>query len=148
MTIFDELRDGLVTRSPEETESVGTRLAEALPDNTALALSGDLGSGKTTLVRGLARGLGITGNVTSPTYTIYTVYQGRRQLLHLDAYRLSDAAELDSLTIDEFLNPPFLLVVEWPENIPAFLEDYPACWLELSILLDHGHRLRLRQSDF
>jgi len=143
MTIFAELSRGLVSASAEETEALGARLAAALPDNTALALRGDLGTGKTTLVRGLARGLGVRANVTSPTYTIYTIYPGARQLLHMDAYRLHAAAELEHLAIGELLRPPFLIAVEWPERIPGFFADYPTRWLELSIQPDHRHQIRL-----
>lgn len=143
MDVLDELKGGLTTGSPEETEALGARLAMALPENSAVALSGDLGSGKTTLVRGMARGLGISHAVTSPTYTIYTCYAGERQLLHMDAYRLGDAHELESLTIEEFLQPPYLIAVEWPENIPGFFADYPTIRLQLELLPDHRHSIRL-----
>ena len=144
MDILNALQSGLITASAEETEQVGSRLAAALPEDAALALSGDLGSGKTTLVRGLARGLGIPASVTSPTYNIYSIYKGRRMLLHMDAYRLSDAHELESLSLEEFLRPPFLIVVEWPEHVPQFFETWTTYWLDLSILPDHRHRISLR----
>jgi tRNA threonylcarbamoyladenosine biosynthesis protein TsaE len=143
MDVLEELKNGVITASPEETEALGARLAVALPENSAVALSGDLGSGKTTLVRGIARGLGISHAVTSPTYTIYTAYAGERQLLHMDAYRLSDAHELDSLTIEEFLKPPYLIAVEWPGHIPGFFEDYPTTRLSLELLPDHRHRIAI-----
>ena len=143
MDILKALEKGVVTTSAHETEELGEHLARALPENSALALQGDLGSGKTTLVRGIARGLGIKADVTSPTYTIYTTYEGDRQLLHMDAYRLSDAHQLDTLTIDEFLKPPYLLVVEWPDHIPGFFADYRTCFLKLEILKNHAHRIVL-----
>ncbi len=143
MTIFAELGRGVVTASAAETEALGARLAAALPANVALALRGDLGTGKTTLVRGLARGLGVRAAVTSPTYTIYTIHAGARQLVHMDAYRLRSAAELDALAIPELLRPPFLIAVEWPEHVPGFFADYPTHWLELTIQPDHRHRIRL-----
>jgi len=145
MSILDELSAGMVTSSAAETEVLGMRLAAVLPENSALALSGELGTGKTTLVRGIARGLGITASVTSPTYTIYTIYKGTRHLVHMDAFRLSSAHDLDSLTLDEFLVPPFLLVVEWPEHIPGFFADYPTCRLQLSIGPDHRHHIRIKK---
>lgn len=143
MAILEELKEGILTNSPEETEALGCALASSLSKNVAIALSGDLGTGKTTFVRGLARGLGIQSAVTSPTYTVYTTYTGDRQLLHMDAYRLSDAHDLDSLTIDEFLEPPFVIAVEWPENIPGFFEDYPTFRIKMEILPDHRHRVTL-----
>ncbi|MEX0323033.1 MAG: tRNA (adenosine(37)-N6)-threonylcarbamoyltransferase complex ATPase subunit type 1 TsaE [Puniceicoccaceae bacterium] len=141
--MLEQLKEGILTNTPEETEAVGAALAGELPENVAVALSGDLGTGKTTLVRGIARGLGIQSSVTSPTYTVYTIYEGDRQLLHMDAYRLSDAHELDSLTIDEFLVPPYLIAVEWPEHIPGFFEEYPTYRLSLELLPDHRHRIKL-----
>ena len=144
MTILDRLSGrGLATASAEETEAIGVELANTLPENCALALSGDLGSGKTTLVRGIALGLGIRVPVTSPTYNIYTLYQGTRQLLHMDAYRISGAHDLDSLTIEEFLRPPFLIAAEWPENIPGFFGDYITFRMEMELLADHRHGLRI-----
>ena len=122
---------------------MGRTLASALPDNCALALSGNLGTGKTTLVKGLAEGLGITNAVTSPTYTIYSLYSGTRQLLHMDAYRLHDASQLEALALEDFLRPPFLVAVEWPENIPPFFDEFPTFRLQLKILPDLQHHLTL-----
>ena len=143
MTILHDLRKGLRTASPEETEALGEALVADLPENAAIALSGDLGTGKTTLVRGLARGLGIDAAVTSPTYNIYTIYNGNRQLVHMDAYRLTGREALESLTIEEFLKSPFLIAVEWPENIPGFFEDYPTLRIRLDLMPDRLHEIRL-----
>jgi len=143
MSLLENLESGIVTDSPEATEAVGERLAGLLPENCTIALQGDLGSGKTTLVRGIARGLGITANVTSPTYTIYTIYTGNRQLLHMDAYRLSNAHDLDSLTISEFLEEPWMMVVEWPDHIEEFFAGYTTFWIQLKLMPDHRHELKL-----
>jgi tRNA threonylcarbamoyladenosine biosynthesis protein TsaE len=144
MTIFDELKSGILSASPAETEDVGARLAAATPADTALALHGDLGAGKTTLVRGIARGLGVAGAVTSPTYNIYTLYQGSsRQLLHVDAYRLHDARDLDNLALEDFLLPPFLIAVEWPGHVRGFLGGFPTRHIRLLITPDHRHLIRL-----
>ncbi|HSH09774.1 MAG TPA: tRNA (adenosine(37)-N6)-threonylcarbamoyltransferase complex ATPase subunit type 1 TsaE, partial [Oceanipulchritudo sp.] len=67
-----------------------------------------------------------------------------RQLVHMDAFRLSNSHDLDSLTLDEFLVPPYLLVVEWPEHIPGFFADYPTYRLQLSIRPDHRHFIQLK----
>lgn len=143
MTIFDDLRAGVRTSSALETEALGQRLATALPDNVLLALYGDLGSGKTTLVRGIARGLGIDQPVTSPTYAIFSLHQGRRQLLHMDAYRLSGDADLEALALEDFLRPPFLIALEWPDIVPALLHDFPVYALSLRLLPDQSHLLQL-----
>lgn len=144
MTILPELRQGRVSDSPAHTRAIGRALAAALPENCALALSGNLGTGKTTLVKGLAEGLGITRAVTSPTYTIYSLYSGTRQLLHMDAYRLGNSSQVETLSLEDFLRPPFLIAVEWPENIPAFFDEFPTFRLHLEILPDLRHRLLLQ----
>ena len=107
MSILEQLRAGVITTSAEAMQALAVELALVLPDDTTLALHGDLGVGKTTFVQGLARGLGITEPVTSPTFTLYTLHRGPRHLLaHLDAYRLTDAAQLDALMLDDFLISP------------------------------------------
>ncbi len=113
---LERLRAGVRTTSGEETRQLGHELAAHLPDDTVLALYGDLGTGKTTFISGLAAGLGITRPVTSPTYNIYNLYRGTRQLIHLDAYRLEQAGETDGLMLEDLLESPWLLAVEWPER--------------------------------
>ncbi len=79
-----------------------------------------MGAGKTTLVQGLAEGLGVVGPVASPTYQLYHVHRGRdRQLVHLDAYRLAGPEEVEGLLLEETLTSPWLLVAEWPERLPT-----------------------------
>ncbi len=123
MNIFAKLEVGIATNSAEETQALAVELAQALPAEAILGLHGNLGVGKTTFVQGLARGLGITESITSPTFTIFNIHRGAegRSLIHLDAYRLTDAAQLDALMLEDFLNPPYYLAVEWPENIAAWL---------------------------
>ena len=144
MNICAELRAGVVTKSAEQTRALAAELARALPADTTLALHGDMGVGKTTFVQGLAQGFGVTGHVTSPTFAIYSVYQGReRRLVHLDAYRLENERQIEALLLDEFLVSPYCLAVEWPEKIgPALPAD--AWQLELSITDGERHRLVLR----
>lgn len=101
----------------EQTAALGARLARGLPDRGSLHLHGDLGAGKTTLVRGLLQALGHAGPVRSPTYTLVEPYRldGGRQLFHLDLYRLADPEELELLGLRELTAEGFLLV-EWPER--------------------------------
>ncbi len=144
MSIFDKLRAGVVTSSAEESRTVAMQFAMNLPTTCTLALHGELGVGKTTFVQGLARGFGITAQVTSPTFNIYTVHRGSfRTLVHLDAYRLETSAQIDSLLIEDFLNPPWCLAVEWPEKIAAWLPAN-ALHLDLGITPDERHTIRLR----
>lgn len=141
--IFDKLRAGAITGSAAETQALAAEFAAALPLDVTLALHGDLGVGKTTFVQGLARGLGVTDPVTSPTFTIFTLHRGARTLVHLDAYRLTGAAQLDALMLEDFLVPPYCLAVEWPENIAAWLPA-DTLHLDLGIAPDKRHTLKLR----
>ncbi|MDE3084317.1 MAG: tRNA (adenosine(37)-N6)-threonylcarbamoyltransferase complex ATPase subunit type 1 TsaE, partial [Verrucomicrobiota bacterium] len=143
MTIFEKLRAGASTTSAEETRALGAELAALLPEDTTLALYGGLGVGKTTFVQGLARGFGIKESVTSPTFTIFTPHrapnpdrrnraESGRTLIHLDAYRLDDWRQVETLMLDDFLVSPWCLAVEWPENIAAWLPA-DALYLTLDI---------------
>ena len=144
MNIFDRLRAGVVTASAEESQNVAAEFAAALPATCTLALHGDLGVGKTTFVQGLARGFGLIEPVTSPTFNIYTVHPSSvRTLVHLDAYRLETAAQIDALLIEDFLHPPWCLAVEWPEKIASWLPA-DAHHLDLGITPDECHTIRLR----
>ena len=105
----------LQTNSAMETRAFGESLAQQLTSGDVLLLEGDLGAGKSELTRGIARGLGITGYVTSPSFTILQVHQGGRlPLYHFDWYRLSSAEELYELSMDEYLYDEGVAVVEWP----------------------------------
>ncbi len=142
-SIFAQLRAGVTTSSADATQALATAFAAALPPDATLALHGDLGVGKTTFVQGLARGFGVTEPVTSPTFTIFTLHRGTRTLIHLDAYRLDCAAQLDSLMLEDFLTTPYCLAVEWPGNIAAWLPP-TTLHLDLGIAADERHTLRLR----
>lgn len=119
MSILDKLASGIETTSPEETYRVARELAATLPDEAVLTLEGDLGAGKTTFVKGLAQAWSIQEEVTSPTFNIYNLYQGERQLAHMDAYRLEESPEIwDELMLEELVFPPFCLAIEWPSKLP------------------------------
>ncbi|MDI1335995.1 MAG: tRNA (adenosine(37)-N6)-threonylcarbamoyltransferase complex ATPase subunit type 1 TsaE [Lacunisphaera sp.] len=144
MNICDNLRQGITTESAAQTRALAAELAAALPADATLALHGDMGVGKTTFVQGLAQGLGVHEQVTSPTFAIYSVYQGAaRRLVHLDAYRLENERQIEPLLLEEFLISPWCLAVEWPEKTGAWLP--PEAWhLTLSIVEGDKHRLVLR----
>ena len=144
MTILEKLKRGVTTGSAEQTRKLAAALVAALPPDTTLALHGDMGVGKTTFVQGLAHGLSVHEQVTSPTFAIYSVYQGAtRRLVHLDAYRLDNEAQLEPLLLEEFLISPFCLAVEWPEKTGAWLPK-DAWHLTLSIVDGDRHRVQLR----
>lgn len=142
-SICARLRAGVVTAAAEETRALAAEFAATLPPDSTLALHGNLGVGKTTFVQGLARGLGITDAVTSPTFNIFTLHRGPTTLVHLDAYRLETARQVDDLLLSDFLVSPWCLAVEWPEKIADWLPP-GTLHLELGIASDERHTLRLR----
>lgn len=145
MNIFAKLEAGVATASAAETQRLARELAAALPRDCTLALHGDLGVGKTTFVQGLAEGFGIQEMVTSPTFTIFTLHRGsRRNLVHLDAYRLDDARQMDSLMLEDFLSSPYCLAIEWPEKIADWIPKN-AFHLALCILGSEQHGIRLEK---
>ena len=114
-----------ITTSPNETEAVGEALGKVLKSGTILAYEGDLGAGKTAFTRGLARGLGATDMVTSPTYTIVNEYlSGRMPLFHFDMYRLSSSDDLWDIGWEDYLDRGGVCAVEWSENVADAL-GYP-----------------------
>ena len=112
-----------ITNSPAETEAVGAALGNVLKPGTILAYRGDLGAGKTAFTRGLARGLGCTDLVTSPTYTIVNEYlSGRLPLFHFDMYRLASSDDLWDIGWEDYLERGGVCAVEWSENVEDALE--------------------------
>ena len=113
-----------ITNSPEETEKVGAALGKILSPGTVLAYRGDLGAGKTAFTRGLARGLGYSEPVTSPTYTIVNEYLGGRlPLFHFDMYRLRSSDDLWDIGWEDYLERGGVCAVEWSENVADAMED-------------------------
>jgi tRNA threonylcarbamoyladenosine biosynthesis protein TsaE len=110
------------TASPSETEAVGERLAAELAPGDVVLVSGDLGAGKTTLIRGAVRALGVTEPVTSPTFTIGQTYAGRIPVSHLDLYRLSDLGQEDPALLEDYLTPQSVSFIEWPGAAEPWLE--------------------------
>jgi tRNA threonylcarbamoyladenosine biosynthesis protein TsaE len=108
----------------KDTEDLGRRLAQAVLPGLRIHLSGELGSGKTTLVRGFLRGLGYTGKVKSPTYTLVEPYIFENMTVyHFDLYRIENAAELESMGYREYPGPHAICLVEWPERARAYLGE-------------------------
>jgi len=102
------------TASAQETEALGAELAGRLEPGDVVLISGDLGAGKTTFVRGAARALGVEGPVTSPTFTIGHLLSGRVEVAHLDLYRLASLEGEDPQLLDDYLTPERIGFVEWP----------------------------------
>ena len=113
----------IITKCEKETELAGERFGAAVPDGAVVAMYGELGSGKTAFVRGMARGMGIDCRVSSPTFTIVNEYLGERELIHFDMYRLASADELWDIGWEDYLARGAVCAVEWSENIPFGLPD-------------------------
>ncbi len=113
-----------ITNSPRETEELAQKLAASLRPGTVIAYKGDLGAGKTAFTRGLARGLGISDPVTSPTYTIVNEYlSGKMPLFHFDMYRLSSSDDLFDIGWEDYLERGGVCAVEWSENVADAMEN-------------------------
>ena len=121
----------MYTKNEDELVAFGEKLGTLLEKNDVLILTGELGAGKTTFTKGLAKGLGINQMIKSPTYTIVREYEGRLPLYHLDVYRIEGDA--DSIDLDEFLFGSGVTVIEWGHLLG---EALPADYLELEILKD------------
>ena len=123
----------VTSHSQDETADVGRQLASTLAPGSVLLLIGDLGAGKTALVRGLAEGLGVRPEeVSSPTFTLIQEYRGGRvPLIHVDLYRLDDAREIDELGLEE-LGLNSVLAIEWAEKLPRPIAD------AIEVRIDHG----------
>ena len=135
------------TNSPAETEAVGAALGAILPAGTILAYRGDLGAGKTAFTRGLARGLGYTEPVTSPTYTIVNEYLGGRlPLFHFDMYRLRSADDLWDIGWDDYLDRGGICAVEWSENVDEAMEN--AVYVTIEKTGEESRRITIEGGDF
>jgi len=117
-------KEQILSKSPEETKAFGKRLAKTLHKGDILCLFGDLGSGKTTLIKGIAQGLGVNETkVNSPTFVLLNIYEGARTLYHFDLYRLEDLKGISSIGYDEFLYGNGVSVIEWADRLGEFLPD-------------------------
>ena len=135
--------------SPAETEAIGAALACRLMPGDVITYRGALGAGKTAFTRGLARGLGISEPVTSPTYTIVNEYlDGRLPLFHFDMYRLSDSDELFDLGWEDYLARNGVCAVEWSENVADVLEDPITVTIERDPSDDNRRRITITGGRF
>lgn len=120
-----------LSHSPEETEQLGEQLGRTLRPGSVVAYRGDLGMGKTAFTRGLARGLGCTCRVTSPTFTIVNEYSGVLPLFHFDMYRLDSSDELFDIGWEDYLSRGGVCAVEWSERVEDALPD-DTLWVSIA----------------
>ncbi len=133
-----------IAADERETMALGERFAAGLGSGDVIALTGGLGAGKTHFCKGLARGLGYEGEVTSPTFALVHEYRGGQlPVFHFDLYRLGSEEELLGIGWDEFLDEPGVLVVEWADLYPQLLPG-GTCWLDFEALPDGGRRILAR----
>ena len=136
-----------LTNSPSETESIGAALGKIVPPGTILAYRGGLGAGNTAFTRGLARGLGCTDMVTSPTYTIVNEYlTGRLPLFHFDMYRLASSDDLWDIGWEDYLERGGVCAVEWSENVADAMEE--AVFVTIEKLDADARRITVEGGDF
>jgi tRNA threonylcarbamoyladenosine biosynthesis protein TsaE len=114
------------THSPEETQQLGVQLAKRLNPGDVLVLTGEIGAGKTTLVQGIAKGLGVeSGSVASPTFVLVREYPGRMPIYHADLFRLDHLPDAEMLGLDEYYESDGVTLIEWGRQIPGALpEDF------------------------
>jgi len=126
--------------SVKKTLEFGERLAHTLQGGDVLALTGELGAGKTLLTRGIASGLGITAEqVTSPTFTLIQTYEGRLPVIHVDLYRLEDPSAILQLGLEDYFTPQNIVIIEWADRLLQILPpDY------LALHLEHGDTETIR----
>ena len=120
-----------LSHSPEETEQLGEQLGRTLRPGSVVAYRGDLGMGKTAFTRGLARGLGCTCRVTSPTFTIVNEYSGALPLFHFDMYRLDSSDDLFDIGWEDYLSRGGVCAVEWSERVEDALPD-DTLWVSIA----------------
>jgi len=134
------------SRSPGTTEALGAGIAALLAPGDVVILRGDLGAGKTTLVRAAARALGVTGPVTSPTFTIANTYEGRVRVAHLDAWRLGDPDDEELDLALEAVGDDAIAFVEWPDSVLSGLPD-PRVQVDIAHGGGDDRVVRLRSPD-
>jgi tRNA threonylcarbamoyladenosine biosynthesis protein TsaE len=132
-------RPALRTEAADETEMLGRRLGALLHTGDVVALSGDLGAGKTVMVRGIAAGAGSAARVASPTFTLIREYPGPVPLFHVDLYRIDDSSQLEDLGLEELFDRPAVMVVEWAERAGALLPP-EHLWVSLAFGVEADER--------
>lgn len=134
----------MVSESPEATWSVGEFVGKRLKAGMVLCLTGDLGAGKTLFTKGVAAGLGVKADVTSPSFTLMNLYDGRLPVAHFDLYRLDDGGDLDEIGFYEYADEPVgVAIIEWADKFPEALPPH-----HLSVVLSPGKNLEERRLSF
>jgi len=135
------------THSFEETVEFGEKLGNVLKSGDIISLSGDLGTGKTAFTNGIAKSLGITSYITSPTFTIVNEYEGKIPLYHFDVYRISEPDDMFDIGFEEYINSEGITIIEWGEQIKEILPE-EIINVNITKKLDKGLDVREISVDF
>ena len=111
----------IISKNLQETERIAQELAQSLEAGDIVALTGELGTGKTFFINAACKALGVTDIVASPTFTLMHIYSGREKILHLDCYRLKSVLEAEMLGLDEYFNGGYICLIEWADKIRELL---------------------------
>lgn len=141
----------IISRSEVETKKIGRNLAAQLTSGSIIALYGDLGAGKTTLVKGIAEGFGVTNDITSPTFTLMNIYSIKalkhksiKALVHIDTYRLKTEQELIDIGAEDYLGAPdTVCIVEWPEKIENIFRDKKIRDILIEHVSEHERQIKI-----
>ncbi|HEV8533914.1 MAG TPA: tRNA (adenosine(37)-N6)-threonylcarbamoyltransferase complex ATPase subunit type 1 TsaE [Methylomirabilota bacterium] len=136
----------MVCRNPEETQALGERLGRRLGEGSVVACTGELGAGKTCFLQGLARGLGVTADVTSPTFVLVNQYRGRLPVYHIDAYRTESLTELVDVGLEEMVHGSGVTIIEWADKILPLLPS-TAITVAISGLGDEPRQIELTGAE-
>lgn len=131
------------TSSAEETRRFAGQIAGQVSAGTVIALSGELGAGKTVFAKGFCHALGFKGNVSSPSFTLVNIYQvGSLIINHVDCYRLNDPSEVEDLGPDELFYPPGITLVEWAEKVKSYL-PVTTVWVKIELITAESRRIEI-----
>jgi len=133
-----------ISHNEKETLNFGKKLVKAFKGGEIIALSGDLGAGKTKLSQGIALGLGVKKKVNSPTFVIVKKYPGRKTLIHIDAYRLRGADDLINIGWKDFIDPDTIILIEWPERIKKILPA-KTVWITIKSLGENSRKITTKE---
>ena len=136
----------IISKSAEETKTIGKFIGEVLKPNDVLALFGELGAGKTVLVQGLALGLGVSDTPASPSFVIANEYTGKIPLFHIDLYRLSEGAEIEELGLEEYFSKDGVAVIEWAERGRELLPENSVN-IKIEVLDESRRKIKISGGD-
>jgi len=129
------------TKSQAETVKLGEKLGKSLKAGSIVALTGDLGAGKTYLTKGIVKGLGVKAEVRSPTFVIMNIYNGKTPVFHYDCYRLKDEAEMEKLGYEEYFYGKGVTIIEWADRIPGLI---PETAVRVNFMIGEGNNREIR----